>query len=500
MVQYLEDELRSNIINFLDLNASSHADEISWIENDDHYAKIIEVFNRTGFNPNNEKKGAAWLYIWLDIHDFASLDVNAVPQHVLDKFSSQLTNYGLQDRLQLTPLTWIKIFKKEYDINGNIPRSIFDGFIDAWQFITDYATQLSAYVEDLIDQMPQGADEWYVVGSVFAPILLDIGLDFIPVVGEIKAFSQAFTAMDDGNYTTAGLEFLGGLLGIVPIGDVIKAPVKIFNGVKKTFAAYKVVKALAKFSSNTFARIKILIQQGWEGIWDHGLKKLVYKDPTGNVAGEINQHGVPVIIKKAFIEIIDPSNFKSLTGRTLANPNASNYVPGAFINDHAAKINVVEPTLKTKFDDIVQHGDQVIPPGWGKKTENLIKEILEDSGDYVHYDGSYNSAVDGVNGFDGVFIKGDLSNPTEVIINESKQFTGSGITLNGPGNPPNGISSQLTNDWIRDVCVKLREQGKVDLGDAIENALDDGILTKILTSVDRTGGQLTGGINFTKIN
>ena len=83
-------------------------------------------------------------------------------------------------------------------------------------------------------------------------------------------------------------------------------------------------------------------------------------------------------------------------------------------------LNKKPKCLKNKFDEIIDEGDQSIPPGWGKRTEGLLKEVLTDSGEYSSFDGSYNSSVEGVNGFDGVFIKGDLTNYDEIIINESK--------------------------------------------------------------------------------
>jgi hypothetical protein len=138
--------------------------------------------------------------------------------------------------------------------------------------------------------------------------------------------------------------------------------------------------------------------------------------------------------------------------------------------------------------------------GWGKKTEMLLRKVLEDSGDYAYFDGSYNGVVDGVNGFDGVFIKGSIQNPTEVIINESKQFTGGSITLNGPATTGNGYRPpQMTDEWVEFVRDKLIASGKDDLALAINKAIDNAKLRKIVTVVDRSGSELNGGIAIIKV-
>ncbi|MCP3930334.1 MAG: hypothetical protein GY705_14665, partial [Bacteroidetes bacterium] len=66
------------------------------------------------------------------------------------------------------------------------------------------------------------------------------------------------------------------------------------------------------------------------------------------------------------------------------------------------------------------------------------------------------------------------------------------------GNP--NLGSQMTDDWVDFVCAKLELQGKGNLAEAILLAKDQEKLTKVVTSVDRTNGQLTGGINITKVN
>jgi len=418
--------------------------------------------------------------------------------------------HGLQDRSLISNVSWAVIFSTEWKDGPSA--SIFSylksrlkavklAIKEGWE---ELLSPISAYVDDVFSELnislPSSSEEWYVMAAIMSPILLDLGLDFVPIVGDIKGFADAYTDFANGEYTASGIGLLASLVSILPVGDLIKAIPKVEDAFSIAGDAFKIVRALKNLIDNVFNYVKDKVKDGWNFLWNNNGSRLDVLDATGEKVGEISDDGVPTISKKVFSGIIDPGTFKNLNGKTLTNSNSSNYVSKGFINDNAVKFNVTEPTLKNKFDEIIDEGDQIIPPGWGKRTEGLLKEVLTDSGEYSSFDGSYNSSVEGVNGFDGVFIKGDLTNYDEIIINESKQFTGGGISLNAPGNPPNGISAQMTDDWVRDVCQKLRTQGKIHLGNAIENALDQGKLVKVVTSVDRTGGELIGGINITKID
>ena len=135
-----------------------------------------------------------------------------------------------------------------------------------------------------------------------------------------------------------------------------------------------------------------------------------------------------------------------------------------------------------------------------------MKEILESSGDFKHYDGTTGPIStltdEGINGFDGVFVKGTLDNPTEIIINESKQFTGSVKLSNGTATNP----AQMTREWVRKVMDTLLESSdptKVKLAEAIEKAQLSDNLTKNVSMVDRTASgnanNLLGGVAIVKV-
>lgn len=115
----------------------------------------------------------------------------------------------------------------------------------------------------------------------------------------------------------------------------------------------------------------------------------------------------------------------------------------------------------------------------------------------------------GNNGYDGIFVKGTIDNPTEIIIVESKQFKytkgkaggiieHSGIVLNPPsGTTP--LPAQMSDEWIRYVADKLTANPNTKkLGDKIKELLDfdRSKIQKYVSSVDKMQGE----INFLKLD
>jgi len=119
---------------------------------------------------------------------------------------------------------------------------------------------------------------------------------------------------------------------------------------------------------------------------------------------------------------------------------------------------------------------------------------------YAKLDGRYGNN----NGYDGVYIKGDINNPTEIVIVESKQFKyvnkqaediieHGGVTLNRPsGRTP--LPAQMSDGWVKYVRTKLATAGKHDISNMIRD-FDDKI-TKYIVAVDKSQGE----INFLKLD
>ena len=186
------------------------------------------------------------------------------------------------------------------------------------------------------------------------------------------------------------------------------------------------------------------------------------------------------------------SIFKGLSARTPSGNNLTNLKKSEFVA-HGYKVKPTSGSLKSKIDDIIANGDNL-----GAKTESIVDDIMTQNG-YTKLDGKYGSN----NGYDGVYIKGSIENPTEIIIVESKQFKyvngiddelieHAGVTLNPPsGTTP--LPAQMSDRWIEYVADKLREVNKADVANMI-GKFDDKI-TKYVAAVDKAQGE----INFLKL-
>lgn len=137
----------------------------------------------------------------------------------------------------------------------------------------------------------------------------------------------------------------------------------------------------------------------------------------------------------------------------------------------------------------------------GSKTEALVDDIFQAQG-YTKVDGKYFGDA-GSNGFDNVFIKGTIDNPTEIIIIECKQMKPAGnVVLNSPAST--GLPAQMSDDWVQYIQNKIRaeansitnpvlKQQKLDFANMIRDF--DNKITKYVSAVDKTQGE----INFLKL-
>ena len=114
----------------------------------------------------------------------------------------------------------------------------------------------------------------------------------------------------------------------------------------------------------------------------------------------------------------------------------------------------------------------------------IVRETVADS--YFQRNGF--TALDGkcgANCFDGVYIKGD-----QVIINEVKPLNANNtIQLNGP-NEVTGLQTQMTKQWIEsriDVLTKSGDPAKIATAQAIQKAIDNGTLVKMVSGVNGNG-------------
>jgi len=145
-------------------------------------------------------------------------------------------------------------------------------------------------------------------------------------------------------------------------------------------------------------------------------------------------------------------------------------------------------SIKNKVDDIVANGDQL-----GTKTEELSSEVLEK----IYPDGTvygppnFNIHYEGNKGFDNIVVKPDGS----VVINEAKQISSTGSMTLGTSQ----VGVQMSDNWIDDVIQKMKSspnQQAKDLADILDVAQDQDKITKVITAVDKSSGEIV----ITKLN
>lgn len=213
--------------------------------------------------------------------------------------------------------------------------------------------------------------------------------------------------------------------------------------------------------------------------------------------GEIQSARQAWRVVKGVDELFQLTNFKNIKAVTPTGKHLTNLRKIEFV-ENGYKIKPTSGSLKNKVDDIIANGDNL-----GAKTESIVDDIMSQNG-YKKLDGKYG----GNNGYDGVYVKGSIENPSEIIIVESKQFKytngvadeiveHAGVTLS----PPSGttqLPAQMSDDWINYVAGNLTKNSNTKvLGDKIQELLliDPDKIIKYVAAVDKSKAE----INFLKL-
>ncbi len=371
----------------------------------------------------------------------------------------------LSDKLkQLPNSAWYRIFKKSRSDGKGWLESIKEAMTVGWDTVIEpFSEQIAEQLQELGgDNLPASVEELQALTMIYAPMLanlgIDIGTDFIPVVGEIKGLYKTIDAMIDGNYGIAAFEFIGTIAGLVPIGDLVKSGVNVILAAKTAFVAFKVIKALGKISGNIYAKIIEWSQAGWKVIWDGGLKKFSFKNGNGAEVAEIfddTNELIPntKVKNKIARDLLDIDALKNLDEIDISNPSSQSLA--ADVQRNPSNHLRFEPEdLKDDVDDILLNKDLT-----GEKTEAIMRQYIDGNDGWVYQTGGkYGSN----NGYDNVFYN---PNTGEVLIDESKQW---GPTLTGetPTNP-----KQMSNLWIQKVADEISDTDP-DLAQKIIDAKD----------------------------
>jgi len=396
---------------------------------------------------------------------------------------NSLLAHGLGDRLAISAPTWYMMFQTEANSNNGSPiewlraevRAIKEGFLTVFQPIVDAHV---ATLQNAAGQLgiPNTTQEWRALMAVFGPMLIelgvDIGTDFIPGVGEIKSFTKSAIALSNGNYGEALFEFIGGVVGIVPIGDIITGSGKVIIAAGKIFVAFKVIKALARVSGSIYNKLIELAQLGWKIVWDGVSKRLKFKsggEVVGEIVDDVEDLSPNIIIQKpAGKTLLLTNSIKNLNPIDISSPNTQSLA--SLVRKDPANHMRFTPnnsSQQSQINNIINNGDET-----GELTELLMKDHLAQDG-WVHKTGGkYGSN----NGYDNVFYNESTG---EILIDESKQW-GPKLTGATTTNP-----KQMSDAWI-DKVSNIISESDPDLFNKIVTAKEAGLLRKTVSAVKKT--------------
>ncbi|MGB5944374.1 MAG: hypothetical protein WBG71_15925 [Leeuwenhoekiella sp.] len=238
--------------------------------------------------------------------------------------------------------------------------------------ITRSETALAAFmhIKDMAKAYwPQDQQEWGVVLDMATPVLLELGVSFIPGGALLTDSEDALAGLQTGDYLAATLLVVDLTLDFVPWTKVAKIGKKMYD----TFSTlFKIVKTLGSHLKAAGQAI----QRGFEFAHD-GVVKLFKKetDPTKISAKQVIAKGDKVT---KFLEVT-----KIAKG---SRPNPSTYLDAGFIKSHldkfkggVTKITASAPNRpvgppggtfvlpKSQADDLIQKAG-----GDPKKLEDLL--------------------------------------------------------------------------------------------------------------------------------
>ncbi|MCQ6958808.1 hypothetical protein [Mucilaginibacter aquariorum] len=219
---------------------------------------------------------------------------------------------------------------------------------------------------------------------------------------------------------------------------------------------------------------------GWASTAGKWVKVSIKTVPLASAAGKVAYRAIKVgrelrLVKMA-INVFDHAALITLKAIKPADKTLTN-ISGYLIDRFGLRIAPTESTLKNLVDDIVQLGDAT-----GAKTEQLADVLLQRNG-FVKYE----SKIGSNNGFDGVYIKGSLTNPTEIVINEAKQIGSAGNIKLTPGSITTGLAAQMSDAWISKTIDKMItnvDPATMNLGNVLKANFTK--ISKTVTAVDKS--------------
>ncbi len=483
------------------------SDAISYLLSTDNQT-LDEIDNFLEENDDEYSRVSSEIYGNLKGKDLLNVNTNNttnLQQLQINKIFDDAFTGTLSEHRQLSAESWLKIAQTQHNSADcppdcsfleNLRKTINEG----WNAVLKpFKEALKTVFANLGDAMPgvNNNQEWKALLTIYGPMLtelgIDIGTDFIPGIGELKGFYKCSNAYAAEKYGDAALEFIGAILGILPVGDFISATGNIVVTGVKIFAAYKVIKAVAKVSSGLFNKITTLAGQGWEFVWNDNLKKLIFRNP--DLGGDVfemtvrNIDGVDVPItniKKANgWSLFRRAEIENLTPVSPGGTNG-NYFSKSVLNQNSRRLQVTEPADIANLSQAIRNGD---PDGLltEELADKMFREIYPNSTGRIWGNGASHNIPAPGNGLDNLL---QLPDGT-LVIAECKPLSSSGtISLGTPS-----AGTQMSNNWIEDAADKMIEQTSnpslQNWGNTVKNAIENGTpIERVLIAVDKSNGDI----------
>ena len=265
-------------------------------------------------------------------------------------------------------------------------------------------TALFSSVKSIVGEFwPQNAEEWGVLFKLMGPLLLEIGIEFLPGGGIFNAGKDTLAGLSSGDYTTAVIGVVGIIMEFVPWAKLAKIATKIYDVGKSAFKIFKL-------AYNFLASIATAIENGIKTVLDSsGILKLL--DNSGNQVAKIVD-GVMTVSKHG-IKAVDGSVLFRKADDVNAELAILNYTDPPFIGD------VIEFVSKESEQFVRFHNSANPNRPWVMKLSdvqgfNSIDEIrnayaIPSSNSLTHYStmsvpagtNIYSGSANGLYGFDG---------------------------------------------------------------------------------------------------
>ncbi|WP_142785928.1 hypothetical protein [Changchengzhania lutea] len=195
-------------------------------------------------------------------------------------------------------------------------------------------TALFSSVKSIVGEFwPQNAEEWGVLFKLMGPLLLEIGIEFLPGGGVFNAGKDTLAGFANNDYTAAVIGIVGIVMEFVPWAKLAKIATKIYDVGRSAFKIFKI-------AYNFLASIATAIENGIKTVLDSsGILKLI--DNSGNQVGRI-------------VNNILTFKYSGYGGDIVTNPNKTTTVIGKWIdsvNDGGTK-QIIESGLSKSGENL----------------------------------------------------------------------------------------------------------------------------------------------------